>query len=163
MTEKTDNVFDVIVVGGGPAGATAADDLARDGFRVMLLDRAGRIKPCGGAIPPRLVQDFAIPPDLLAARITSARIVSPKSRVADMPINGGYVGMVDRDVFDEWLRQRAERNGAVRCTGTFIKLEHDANGAAVVTYRRRLDDGFQQVACARAHVVVGADGAKYHV
>jgi hypothetical protein len=42
--------------GGGrrrPSGATAAHDLAPQGRRVLLLDRAGRIKPCGGAIPPR--------------------------------------------------------------------------------------------------------------
>ena len=44
--------FDVVVVGGGPAGATVASDLAKSGHSVMLLDRAGRIKPCGGAIPP---------------------------------------------------------------------------------------------------------------
>ena len=40
---------------------------------VLLLDRAGRIKPCGGAIPPRLIRDFDIPDDLLVARVTSAQ------------------------------------------------------------------------------------------
>ncbi|MFZ4380708.1 MAG: NAD(P)-binding protein, partial [Sandarakinorhabdus sp.] len=44
MTET----FDMVVVGGGPSGATAANDLACQGFKVMLLDRMGRIKPCGG-------------------------------------------------------------------------------------------------------------------
>ena len=46
------NRFDAIVVGGGIAGLTATAYLARAGKRVAMIDRGGRIKPCGGAIRP---------------------------------------------------------------------------------------------------------------
>ncbi len=150
--------FDCAVIGGGPAGATAADTLAREGFSVLLLDKAGRIKPCGGAIPPRLVMDFDIPDNVICARITSARMVSPSGRHADMPIDGGYVGMVDRDVFDEFLRKRAAANGAHRRTGQFLSINRD-DGAPLVTYRQRRCDGTFIEQCVRARIVIGADGA----
>ena len=149
--------YDVAVVGGGPAGATAAHRLAREGLSVLLLDRAGRIKPCGGAIPPRLVRDFDIPDRLLVARVTSARIVSPSDRHVDMPIEGAFVGMVDRADFDEWLRERAALAGAERRQGTFHHLDRDARGTAVLHYRRNPGDtAFEAV---RARTVIGADGA----
>jgi geranylgeranyl reductase len=147
--------FDAVVVGGGPAGATAAQELARCGRSVLLLDRGGRIKPCGGAIPPRLIRDFAIPDWLLAARIRSARIVAPSHRTVDMPIENGFVGMVDREVFDEFLRERAAITGAVRRLGRFVGLTRDADGRAVVQIAAA--GGPMQV---RARVVVGADGAR---
>ena len=157
MTEPAD--FDVVVVGGGPSGATAAHDLAQRGHSVLLLDRAGRIKPCGGAIPPRLISDFAIPQHLLKAQITSARMVGPSGREVDMPIDGGFVGMVDRDVFDEWLRERAANSGAERRTGTYDRLSRDADGTAIVHYNVRADGGEKKAARVRARMVIGADGA----
>ena len=150
---------DVVVVGGGPSGATAAHDLARRGRKVVLLDRAGRIKPCGGAIPPRLISDFEIPDHLLVARVNCARMVSPTDKQVDMPIEGGFVGMVDREVFDEWLRKRAANAGAERRTGTFKRFERDEDGVTIVHYETRSDDGKVVQNAIRTRTLIGADGA----
>jgi geranylgeranyl reductase len=147
--------YDLVVVGGGPSGATAAHDAAKAGYRVALLDRAGRIKPCGGAIPPRCVRDFDIPAELLVARVYSARIISPSDRKVDMPIQNSYVGMVDREHFDEWLRERAAEAGAERRTGTYESFSRDGYGTAVVNYTEK--DGTPGIL--RARCVIGADGA----
>jgi geranylgeranyl reductase len=154
MSEASEQ-FDVVVVGGGPAGATAADELARAGKSVLLLDKAGRVKPCGGAVPPRLLRDFEIPDELVCARIRSAWMVAPSHKVVDMPVNGGYVGMVNREVFDEFLRVRAEKNGATRRNGVFERISRDgAGGAPVVHYRT-----IRGQTAVRARLVIGADGA----
>lgn len=154
------DIYDAIVVGGGPAGSTAADDLARRGRKVALLDRAGRVKPCGGAIPPRLMRDFAIPEHLIVARARSARIIAPSERHVDMPIDGGFVGMVDRDVFDEWLRTRACDSGAERIVGTFECIERDATGMAIVVIEVKGEAGAPPRRMSlRTRSVIGADGA----
>ncbi|WP_299322458.1 geranylgeranyl diphosphate reductase [Parasphingopyxis sp.] len=158
MSEAID--FDVVVVGGGPSGATAATDLAKAGRSVMLLDRAGRIKPCGGAVPPKLLEEFEVPHSILVGKATSARMIAPSDRSVDMPVGDGFVGMVDRDVFDEWLRERAAANGATRVTGTFDHIDRDKDGVATVCYREKRGGELKRV---RTCAVIGADGARSKV
>jgi geranylgeranyl reductase len=160
--------FDVVVVGGGPSGATAAHDLARRGLSVMLLDRAGRIKPCGGAIPPIAIKEFDLPESLLVARVSSPRMISPKDVAVDMPIDGGFVGIVDRETFDEWLRQRAAAAGADLRHGKFTEISRDSDGTAIVNYVPQSDPqpatGEAPVPVGvRARSVIGADGAMSQV
>jgi len=182
-TSGGSRIYDAVVVGGGPAGATAAAELAAAGRSVVLLDREGRIKPCGGAVPPQLLRDFDVPETLLVNRIDTARILSPRGRAVDIPVGEGFVGMVDRDSFDEWLRCRAARFGATRKRGRFRRIERDGSGVLSVHYTTpttptptqtassadamptvagsTIDDepGGGQELVLRTRSVVGADGA----
>ena len=155
--------YDVVIVGGGPSGATAATQLAKAGYEVLLLERGGRIKPCGGAIPPRLIEDFAIPESLLAARLNSARMVSPRGRAVDMPIDGGYVGMVDREVFDPWLRNRAVLAGATLRQARFEKLLDETNNTLTIECIDTTVDAAKARFQIRTRVLIGADGANSRV
>ena len=154
---KTD--FDVIVVGGGPSGAIAAEWLALRGTKVLLADREGRVKPCGGAIPTKAIRDFAIHESQIKARIGAARMIAPSGKFIDMAIGDiGYVGMVDRDTFDPYLRDRAYAAGATKFTGTFKSLDYRDDGAVVAHFEAKTVGHEAVTYTARA--IIGADGAK---
>jgi geranylgeranyl diphosphate/geranylgeranyl-bacteriochlorophyllide a reductase len=158
--------FDVVVVGAGPAGATAAHQLALKGRKVLMLDREGRTKPCGGAVPPRLIRDYAVPDSQLVARARSARMISPTDKKVDIPIEGGFVGLVDRDRFDPWLRERAVSAGAQQRKGSFDTLGPvQADGLRRVDYTvaDKRSGAAPTLVSVRARCVIGADGARSEV
>jgi geranylgeranyl diphosphate/geranylgeranyl-bacteriochlorophyllide a reductase len=126
---------------------------------VAMLDRDGRIKPCGGAIPPRAIADFKIPASQIVAKIEVARMISPTARSVDIHIENGFVGMVDREHFDEFLRLRATGAGATRLTGTYLRIERDVEGTHVV-WRDKATGEERRTATT---LVIGADGARSNV
>jgi geranylgeranyl reductase len=71
------------------------------------------------------------------------------------------VGMVDREDFDEWLRERAAGAGAERRRGSFERIERDDRGVATLRYRP--NPGDPALESVRARVVIGADGANSSV
>jgi geranylgeranyl reductase family protein len=146
-------VWDVIVVGAGPAGSSAARVAAEQGARVLLLDRARfpRYKTCGGGITGFSLK--AMPDAARAAfeaEITDFGLSrAGRDRVmlhADEP----FLGMVQRETFDQLLVDAAVAAGAEFRDGVAVRgLAEDDEGVAV-----RLED--EQL---RSRVVVGADGS----
>jgi geranylgeranyl reductase len=89
-------------------------------------------------------------------------MVSPSRKNVDIPIENGFVGMVDREAFDPWLRARAVAQGAQLRAGTFKQFSRDEKGVAVIEYAEggpRRDT----LRCVRARAVIGADGATSEV
>ncbi|NBW69397.1 MAG: geranylgeranyl diphosphate reductase [Betaproteobacteria bacterium] len=96
-------------------------------------------------------------------------MISPKDNKVDIPIENGFVGMVNRDAFDEWLRERAHTHGAKRMRGSFEKLTRDDDGVARIHITTQAATHAGQptpqaeTTSLRARFVVGADGAKSEV
>lgn len=145
--------YDVAVIGGGPAGAVAAAEMAKAGLSTILIERDfDNIKPCGGAIPLGLIEEFQIPDELVETKLSRMRARSPKGRVIEMIMPNGYVGMVRREKFDRYLRSEAERAGAVIVEGLVKTVTYSGDGFVVKT----LNDKVPPI---RVRRIIGADGA----
>ena len=145
--------YDVAVIGGGPSGAVAAAELARAGLSTVLIERnLDNVKPCGGAIPLGLIEEFRIPAELVEKKLSRMKARSPKGRVIEMNMPNGYVGMVRREKFDRYLRSEAEKAGAVIVEGLVTTITPSGDGFTIKT----LND---KVAPIIARRIIGADGA----
>lgn len=153
-------VWDVIVVGAGPAGSAAAQAVAAAGRRVLLLEKAElpRYKTCGGGIigPSRdaLPPGFELP---LRDRVHAVTFSLNGRMTRTRRSRRMLFGLVNRPEFDQALVDSAVRAGAELRTGT--QVSRVAQHGPAVPDRRTvavvLSDG--QTLLARA--VVGADGS----
>ncbi len=113
----------VLVIGGGPAGATAARFLAESGVNVILLERnPSFVKPCGGGVPLNAFEEFGIPKVVIKKEVKIIRMVSPTGEKLDIELRGGSVAIVERGEFDRALRNEAEEHGTKVIKGEFIRI-----------------------------------------
>lgn len=150
--------YDVIVVGAGPAGATAARDLARAGARVAMLDPSHpREKPCGGGVTGRALDLIDFDPAGLPSRVID-RIAfcalegtAPRpGRVVELPLpDPTAVRVYAREAFDAAMVAEAVRAGAVPVQSRLSWIDRD-------TGTWRIESGAGRLT---APWIVGADGA----
>lgn len=156
--------YDVLVVGAGPAGATAAVVLARGGARVALVDKAAfpRDKACGDLIGPRgvgVLDELGLAPR--GRRVGDMEVVGPTGHRVILRASAGvtYPGFgvaVARRDFDADLRLSAVDAGAVGITGRAAGPRYGADGQLVGF---RVERGAAGGIDVEADVVIGADGA----
>lgn len=160
-------IYDVVIVGGGPAGSSAAIRLAAEGFHVALLDRARfpRDKACGEFLTP---QARALLSDLKAVEaakqadaypVTAAVLMAQSGEQMEFrPADGGPAGYALRRAdLDALLLRRASEAGAVVLEGhTMRQLRFNEKGAvcgvcAVNAAKEPVE--------LQARLVIGADGS----
>lgn len=159
MTEH----YDVIVVGGGPGGATAAMCCARSGLKVLLLEKMarGRHKVCGGVLPmvaPDIIEQIVESP--IPSHIMSdppklgLTYIPPSGKASGGRLTGYTVYNIDRDSFDMWMVDLARDAGAdVLFSTQFISL-HQGDTLSVRAESRGKKVSFG------SEFLIGADGVR---
>ena len=166
--QTLDRPLRVAIVGGGPAGACAAEECAKNGCETFMIERKmDNCKPCGGAIPLCMIDEFDLPSEIIDRKVNRMKMISPSNREVDIgetlkPTE--YIGMTRREVLDDYLRQRAEECGTTVINGLFMGMEQKEGEKGPWTLDvNTKKDGEKEKVSLEVDVVIGADGANSRV
>jgi geranylgeranyl reductase family protein len=144
------HIEDVVIVGGGPAGAYCAHELARQGVYPMVFDHSHpREKPCGGGISPQLIQKFPFVEKFRSSGFTFGefKIISCTNiQVVTKGLENGF--SISRRCFDEGILNMAITNGARLIKEKVLAVQQKGSLWSIRTKERLLS----------TKILVGADG-----
>ncbi|MFA5771275.1 MAG: NAD(P)/FAD-dependent oxidoreductase [Thermoplasmata archaeon] len=154
--------YDVVVVGAGPAGSTAAKYASIGGAKVLMIEKRQEIGSpvrCGEGIAKDVLERADIKPNSkwIANEVKGARVISPDGSIMHLTekMAGNEVGYVlHRDTFDKELAKEAARAGVdiiVKCSATDVIRE---NGVIKGIKVNHMGEEFD----VKADIVIGADG-----
>ncbi len=136
-------VVDVAVVGGGPAGSSAAREAAERGLSVLLFDHAHpRRKACGGGLPVKGIEWMDAPESAIEGHMSSISFAY-KNKKLKIPVNKGK--LIRRDDWDFYLYNRAKEAGAGHVVERVKSLKFDSDIWLI-------NDNY------KAKYIIGADG-----
>ena len=147
--------YDVVVVGGGPAGSTTAKIIAERGFKVLVLEKytLDREKPCAGAITNRVVEHFRMPEKAFARKCNGIFLCSPKNRTVVIEKHE-KIRLAMRSIFDKVLSQMAIDKGAEFLENAPVEEPLIKNGK-VIGLKTKIKGKTKTI---KAKMVIGADG-----
>ena len=147
--------YDVIVVGAGPSGSTAAKTLAENGIKVLLVDkeRFPRDKPCGGGLPLRTLTEFSYLKKLQSIESYSygGIVYSPSSK-NNIEINKTepVIAMVQRSKFDNELVHLSVDKGT--------EFQENKQVTNINILQDKVQLTFKDRSTVTAELIIGADG-----
>lgn len=153
--------YDVIVIGGGPAGCETARLIAEKGYKVLVVEehrKIGEPMQCAGLVSPRTLKAAAIPEGITINQIHGAFVHSPGGETLSIRGREVYALVIDRSEFDSKLSEKAQCAGAEVLTGVRAGVgEFFSDGISV---KLKSCDG---ESTAKTRLLIGADGANSRV
>ncbi|MHC1610770.1 MAG: NAD(P)/FAD-dependent oxidoreductase [Candidatus Methanospirareceae archaeon] len=154
-------MYDVVVVGGGPAGCMAGKYAAKAGASTLIIEEdavIGEPVQCAGLISARAIEESELRNrnSFMNCEIKRAVLHSPSYELTlESPTQRAFA--ISRDVFDRELAKEAQREGAEIVLNTKLKRVRKSEGGEKLRITTATPNGAEEI---EAKVIIGADGVR---
>ena len=143
-------VFDVIIVGAGPAGLRCAEILGPSGKKILVLEKKPITGPkvCAGGITRKSLELMEIPDSLFELKINKARIVGPHRDFTTKGTKNPFTFIINRKTFGQWQQEKLKKYNNITLINN-AQVTEIQDHFVVVNHKKNY----------KYQYLVGADGA----